>query len=626
MEQDRSAKATSTWRLGKSGGAGGSSSDCNSSAGSSGSEGTDGVFVFVNGRRAQSKRTGKVFGQLTGIKRNSDVFEMRTSDGASLKMPVGDLDTDSLGEEFGVDLDNLEGNLQPLLHSTPYLKKRSNYQQRKRVKSSRNASKPDNKYKGCIQVPISLIRKAPPGYTLVTSNPAKVESFKSELRANPHHHIPVLPVMVHDEHWMKENGEDAEYFLLGGYSLWEAIVDLADNERFAHYNRCMVNVHAGLSEVEALEVGATFQQHQSLLRDEVPDLEGKVKMCRRLLFTLHDLDEDLDEPPSTVKDDWRKQAAAALGCMSSPSVDGRKPLEPLFQLALYSRRCYSKLTRLFAIHLENTGKPMKISIFLQLQGMTESERFNLLSRLVAGELQPKEIKGEALKIKRMALLQRTMKTLTKSKTWEECVERYPVHTQNSALEQFLGKDMRKSIPQEFVNYIREAEETMEGEYTSLEELQTSPVVLTVIEAKSTKGLKQHVKKVKEATSQLAALTENITTAAEWISHMKRSGFKIVSESVVVNDSNARHLIVGGQQDVPGLPKVIQESSCYRILLETYTKPQDEVACFVQNTGTFDDEARSMERVSRRLCWFLGDSSREESLPSNYSSDDYEFIE
>nr|XP_054753308.1 uncharacterized protein LOC129259064 [Lytechinus pictus] len=626
MEQDRSAKATSTWRLGKSVGAGGSSSDCNSSAGSSSSESTDGVFVFVNGKRAQSKRTGKVFGQLTGIKRNSDVFEMRTSDGASLKMPVGDLDTDSLGEEFGVDLDNLEGNLQPLLHSTPYLKKRSNYQQRKRVKSTRNASKPDNKYKGCIQVPISLIRKAPPGYTLVTSNPAKVESFKSELRANPHHHIPVLPVMVHDEHWMKENGEDAEYFLLGGYSLWEAIVDLADNERFAHYKRCMVNVHAGLSEVEALEVGATFQQHQSLLRDEVPDLEGKVKMCRRLLFTLHDLDEDLDEPPSTVKDDWRKQAAAALGCMSSPSVDGRKPLEPLFQLALYSRRCYSKLTRLFAIHLENTGKPMKISMFLQLQGMKESERFNLLSRLVAGELQPKEIKGEALKIKRMALLRQTMKTLTKSKTWEECVEHYPVHTQDSALEQFLGKDMRKSVPQEFVDYIREAEETMAGDCTSLEELQTSPVVLTVIEAKSTKRFKQHVK-VRGATRQLAALTNNITTAAEWISHMRRSGFRIISESVVVNDSNARHLIVGGgQQDVPGLPKVIQESSCYRILLETYTKPQDEVVSFVQNTGTFEEEAKSMERVSRRLCWFLGDSSREESLPSSSSSDDYEFIE
>ena len=32
---------------------------------------------------------------------------------------------------------------------------------------------------------------------------------------------------------------------------------------------------------------------------------------------MHGLDEDVDEPPSSVKDDWRKQAAAALVCMTS---------------------------------------------------------------------------------------------------------------------------------------------------------------------------------------------------------------------------------------------------------------------------------------------------------------------
>ena len=71
--------------------------------------------------------------------------------------------------------------------------------------------------------------------------------------------------------------------------------------------------------------------------------------------------------------------------------------------------------------------------------MAETERFNLLSRLVAGELQLKEVKGEALKIKRLSMLRRTMRTLTRSKTWDECVQRYPIHTQDSALEQFLGK-------------------------------------------------------------------------------------------------------------------------------------------------------------------------------------------
>ena len=86
-------------------------------------------------------------------------------------------------------------------------------------------------FTGCFEVPLSQIRRASPAFTLIEGKAAKVETLKAELKTIPNYNIPVLPVMVQDENWDGSNVEDADYFLLGGYSLWEAIVDLSDDER-----------------------------------------------------------------------------------------------------------------------------------------------------------------------------------------------------------------------------------------------------------------------------------------------------------------------------------------------------------------------------------------------------------
>ena len=68
--------------------------------------------------------------------------------------------------------------------------------------------------------------------------------------------------------------------------------------------------------MEALQVGALFQQEQSLLVDEAPTLQSKVVLCRRLLYALHKKDET-EEPPTSISLDWRPQAAAAMGVVAS---------------------------------------------------------------------------------------------------------------------------------------------------------------------------------------------------------------------------------------------------------------------------------------------------------------------
>ena len=87
---------------------------------------------------------------------------------------------------------------------------------------------------------------------------------------------------------------------------------------FFHFRRCMVKVHMTLP-YEAMQIGASFKPEQTLLVDNAPTREARVAMCRALLYRMHGLDDDVDEPLTKVKEEWRVQAAAALGHITSPS-------------------------------------------------------------------------------------------------------------------------------------------------------------------------------------------------------------------------------------------------------------------------------------------------------------------
>lgn len=79
-------------------------------------------------------------------------------------------------------------------------------------------------------MPIQQIKKAAKGLTLVEAKHTRVESFKATIRGNKGIHLPVLPVMAEGA-WEQENCENTSYILLGGYSVWEALVDLSSEER-----------------------------------------------------------------------------------------------------------------------------------------------------------------------------------------------------------------------------------------------------------------------------------------------------------------------------------------------------------------------------------------------------------
>eukprot|EP00057_Strongylocentrotus_purpuratus_P019187 XP_011673661.1 PREDICTED: uncharacterized protein LOC763112 [Strongylocentrotus purpuratus] len=431
-------------------------------------------------------------------------------------------------------------------------------------------------FKGVVEVPLRTLKRASREFTLVQSSHCRVEAFKAALKANEGIQLPLLPVLVEGS-WDQENAEESSYILLGGYSLFEALLDLSNDDR-----RVLVHVHEGLTPTEALQVGALFQQEQSLLVDDIPTLEAKVNVCRRLLYAMHDIDET-EEPPNNVKLEWRTQSAASLGIVTSSRKE-LKPLETTFQLALYSKRCHEKLIRLFRWYEEQHGKAMKTSMFLYLQGLTEVDKFDVLCKLVNGTLKVEEVKVEATRLKQLSTIKHIFKELTKKATWEECCEEFPAHTQTAALDYFMSMNFKKAVPMEFIDYVREAEKSAENGSSSYEHLRMAPVSLIVLEVKSKESekLKRVLDNLKKGSTHVAVLAKGVQVAAKWQTEMRRQGFSLLHEAAIIKETQVCHLIIGAgeegsRQSTFEMPMILQEKQAFQSLIEQLTDYGDEIS-------------------------------------------------
>nr|XP_054771550.1 uncharacterized protein LOC129279468 [Lytechinus pictus] len=581
--------------------------------------GVDTLFLRVNGQPAQSRRTGEVYNRpVVSVRRNKEMMEFpfistqfTLEDGKMVKLPVDAADIDSLSEQFSsgenFTLDDLA--LQPQFHSTP--KARPDIQpRRKRMKldPGRNANcDAAGKFRGVVEVPLLSIKKAAKGLTLIETNHVRVESFKAMIRGSKGIHLPVLPVMT-DGSWEQENCEEASYILLGGYSIWEALMDLSSEDRYSCYRRVLVKIYEGLSPSEALQVGALFQQEQTLLIDDVPTLQAKVGMCRRLLYAMHDVDET-QEPPSSVKVEWRTQAAAALGIVASARKE-LKPLEATFQLALYSKRCFEKLQRLFNWYEEEHGKPMKQSVFLSLQGLAEPDRFHILTKLVNGSLQLEDVKREASRLKKTSVIRSLFVQLANSASWEDCAREYPAHTKTEVLDHFIDMDFKKSIPREFVDFVSEAKAAAESGSSSFEHLQMDPVSLVVIEVESKEAVKvkRKLKILKSGTKHVAVLAEGIEVAAAWQAGLRKEGFNEIQESSIIKETHVCHLITATSEDtLVKLPRMISEDQAFSMMIQSFSKCGDSIGV----DGDMEELRSTTTALGRtvRSLWRTGELSQ-----------------
>ena len=79
----------------------------------------------------------------------------------------------------------------------------------------------------------------------------------------------------------------------------------------------------------------------------------------------------------------------------------------------------------------------------------------VLGKVVKDHLPLKEMKQKANDLR---ALENTLKAFTKCTrlSWEESAEKYPWHTKDDRLKQFLGLNFVKSVPQTFVDYCKAA--------------------------------------------------------------------------------------------------------------------------------------------------------------------------
>ena len=68
----------------------------------------------------------------------------------------------------------------------------------------------------------------------MTTSHDRIEAYKSSLQSDKGMLQPVLPVLVEGGNWEKENVGTFKYILLSGYSLFQAMCDLAADDRYVY--------------------------------------------------------------------------------------------------------------------------------------------------------------------------------------------------------------------------------------------------------------------------------------------------------------------------------------------------------------------------------------------------------
>ncbi|XP_054758137.2 uncharacterized protein LOC129264306 [Lytechinus pictus] len=250
--------------------------------------------------------------------------------------------------------------------------------------------------------------------------------------------------------------KSGKYEVLGGMSYINASKELVDDERYGHLSRgWRCRVYHNLNRIEALRVASLFRIGQPV--EEGLSLQEEVAICRSILYSDHGLEVDAHPPKMTAP--TRKHCAVALG--RSDAKNSLRALEPTFQLASYSSRCYEKVTELFNLVQETTGRNLKQFCFMKLQGLAEEEKYRLLIQACTS-LNVKGMMKEAEACKAKKYLQNFFTKGVGTLTWAEAMAKHPAHTTEEAMKPYIGLKWKKGmIPEAFLDHINSAKRSLD---------------------------------------------------------------------------------------------------------------------------------------------------------------------
>lgn len=103
-----------------------------------------------------------------------------------------------------------------------------------------------------------------------------------------------------------------------------------------------------------------------------------------------------------------------------------------------------------------TKPEVKQTQFQCLLPLNEDIQQKLLGLLVSQDITLKELKKRCEVEKKLSDLRQKFVHLTNSKSWKEAETRFPIHTKQEKLEQFLTLNIKKSTPQSFSLFCAEA--------------------------------------------------------------------------------------------------------------------------------------------------------------------------
>ncbi|XP_033111722.1 uncharacterized protein LOC117112691 [Anneissia japonica] len=83
------------------------------------------------------------------------------------------------------------------------------------------------------------------------------------------------------------------------------------------------------------------------------------------------------------------------------------------------------------------GKQLKQSFFMNLQGLSDEDRLTVLTSVTDGNRTIKEAEQDARNTKLLKEIKRKFLKTTKVLTWEEAEVRFPQHTTEAALREFI---------------------------------------------------------------------------------------------------------------------------------------------------------------------------------------------
>ncbi len=85
-----------------------------------------------------------------------------------------------------------------------------------------------------------------------------------------------------------------------------------------------------------------------------------------------------------------------------------------------------------------------------------SDQCLLLQKVIAGETSLTELQTAATQLKQKAALKTAFAKLTNVESWDQAVDKFPAFATDDQLNQFLGIDIRKTIPKAFVSFCQRA--------------------------------------------------------------------------------------------------------------------------------------------------------------------------